>query len=246
MKSQIKLLAGVAYIDRKLDDLKEEFGDLPEEIATKQEELSKVKALVDETDGILNDIKDFVKEAKVNLVKLKDREQELAKKQFDVKNNKEFDAITNEIKHIKEEHEELSIKMRKEGLKQENLESILLDQREKLNIVEREMEEILQEEKDLASEQSDEKDFLDSKRDKIESQISGDILSEYDRIRANHPDAAVPIVKGSCLGYKIPPQKLVEIRNNMDRLYLDENSGRILIPEEIYVDEDVIEELAEN
>jgi predicted nucleic acid-binding Zn-ribbon protein len=244
MKSQIKLLAGVAYIDRKLDDLKEEFGDLPEEIATKQEELSKAKALVDETDGILNDIKDFVKEAKVNLVKLKDREQELAKKQFDVKNNKEFDAITNEIKHIKEEHEELSIKMRKEGLKQENLESILLDQREKLNIVEREMEEMLQEEKDLASEQSDEKDFLASKRDKIESQISGDILSEYNRIRANHPDAAVPIVKGSCLGYKIPPQKLVEIRNNMDRLYLDENSGRILIPEEIYVDEDVIEELA--
>lgn len=244
MKSQIKLLAGVAYIDRKLDDLKEEFGDLPEEMETKQVELDKAKALVNETEGILNEIKDFVKEAKVNLVKLKDREQDLAKKQFDVKNNKEFDAITNEIKHIKEEHEELSIRMRKEGLKQENLENILIDQKESLSILEREMEEMIQEEKDLSSEQGDEREFLTSKRGKIESQISDDILAEYNRIRNNYPDAAVPIVKGSCLGYKIPAQKLVEIRNNMDRLYIDENSGRILIPEEIYVDEEVISELA--
>ena len=85
--------------------------------------------------------------------------------------------------------------------------------------------------------------ILEGKRQNIESQLEGEYLKEYQRIRQFHTDAAVQVVRGSCKGYKVPAQILVELRNNEDKIFIDENSGRILIPEEIHLDEDIIDEI---
>ncbi len=243
MKTQIRLIAGLSYIDARLDELKDEFGDLPEQIEDKKQDLDKSKKRLDESQKILEEIKDFVSQAKITLVKLKDKEEELSKKQFKVKNNKEFDAITSEIQHIKEEHENLSKSLRSEGIKQENLNRTLEEQQRIVEELQKEFKELLVEFEELKKEQGDEVQVLETKRQNIESQLVGDYLKEYIRIRTQHTDAAVQVVKGSCKGYKVPPQVLVELRNNEDKIFIDENSGRILIPEEIHLDEDIIDDL---
>lgn len=243
MKTQIRLIAGLSYIDARLDELKDEFGDLPEQIEEKQLELDKATKKLAESKKILEEIKDFVAQAKVTLVKLKDKEEELSKKQFKVKNNKEFDAITSEIQHLKDEHENLSKSLRSEGIKQENLLKTIEEQERKLTEIQEEFDELNTEFEDLKKEQGNEVDVLESKRQNIEGQLVGDYLKEYKRIRKFHSDAAVQVVKGSCKGYRVPPQVLVELRNNEDKIFIDENSGRILIPEEIHLDEDIINEL---
>ena len=49
MQSQIYKLAALAYIDAELDELEEEFGDLPQQVKDAENKVNERKALADET-----------------------------------------------------------------------------------------------------------------------------------------------------------------------------------------------------
>jgi len=242
MESQIHFIAALSFIDEKLDELHEDFGDLPDMIADKKVIVEKAKSVKEETEGILDELRKFISYAKLKLVENKDKEEALAKKQFMVKNNKEFDAITSEIKHLKNEHDELSTKLRVEGLKEESLRNILIEQAETFENENIELNEMKEEYDGVAEDQEAEVKDYKKKRKKIVPHIKKDFIEEYSRIRETYKDAAVAVKKGSCKGYKVPPQLIVEIRNNLDRIFIDEHSGRILIPEEVYMDKKFIED----
>lgn len=244
MDTLIHKVAALAYVDKQINYLKDEYGDLPEQIESQKEKVAVTSKMVEETTGILNELKDFIKKAKTTLVDLKTKEENLAKQQFQVRNNKEFDAITNEIKHLNQEHAELSDKLRQEGIKEENLTNILEKQKQDLESEKKKLDSLEKELKDVSDEQDEELKELNSKRDKIVQKIDTETIAEYNRIGQFHRDAAVQVVKGSCRGYKIPSQKLVEIRNNMDKIYVDEHTGRILLPEEITIDESLVDSIA--
>ncbi|GAB5466102.1 MAG: hypothetical protein Kapaf2KO_15380 [Candidatus Kapaibacteriales bacterium] len=244
MDTLIHKVAALAYIDRQIDFLKEEYGDLPEQIEEQAAKVENNEKMVSETEAILAELKSFVAKAKTTLVDLKSKEENLAKQQFQVRNNKEFDAITNEIKHLNSEHNELAERLRSEAVKQENLNAILEKQKEDVSKAKSELKELQNELEEVSNDQKEELDELNSKRDSIIKKIDEDTLGEYNRIRTFHKQAAVQILKGSCKGYKIPSQKLVEIRNNMDTIYVDEHTGRILLPEEMTIDEDLVQKVA--
>jgi len=245
MDTLIHKVAALAYVDKQISYLQDEYGDLPEQIESQKEQVTTCEKMVNETTGILQELKDFVNKAKTTLVDLKTKEENLAKQQFQVRNNKEFDAITSEIKHLNLEHSELSDKLRQEGIKEENLTNILEKQKTDLASEQKKLEDLEAELADVSSEQDDELKELTKKRDSILKKIDQETIDEYNRIGQYHREAAVQVVKGSCRGYKIPSQRLVEIRNNMDRIFVDEHTGRILIPEEITIDESLVESIAD-
>lgn len=243
MESQIYLIASLALIDGRLDEFREEFGDLPKEIEEKQEKADEFKALVEETEGVLNDIREFCSTSKKTLVELKEKEKQLSKQQFKVRNNKEFDAITKEISHIKSEHSRLSDKMRTEGIKEENLLRILEKQKTDFEQADAILKEKQQEFEELSDTQNEETTALESKRKEIVEKLEEDFYNEYMRIRKYHSEAAVQVRRDSCSGCfsHVPPQKIVEIRTKVDTMYFCENCGRILYPEEATIDESVLE-----
>jgi hypothetical protein len=243
MIPKIQLIAGLAYIDNELRFLQEEFGDLPEQVEEKKKKVDQLKAVVDETENILKEIRDFVASAKITLVELKEKEEKLAKQQFMSRNNKEFDAITKEIEHLKQEHEKLATKMRTEGVKEENIMRILADQQKQYQEALQEFEKMQQEYEEISEQQSDEVKLLKNKRKLIVSMLPKDFYDEYNRVMQYHYDAAVQVKKNSCLGCysAVPSQKVVELRNNLDKIYHCENCGRILIPEEIPFDESLLD-----
>lgn len=243
MISKIQLIAALAYIDNELRFLQEEFGDLPDRVEEKKKKVDELKSIVQETENILKEIRDFVAHAKITLVELKEKEENLAKQQFMSRNNKEFDAITKEIEHLKQEHEKLAAKMRTEGVKEENIMRILEDQKAQYEAALSEFETMRKEFETISEQQSDEVKFLQNKRKIIVSMLPSNYYEEYNRILNHHYDAAVQCKKGSCLGCysSVPPQKVVEMRNNLDTIYHCENCGRILIPEEIPFDNSLLD-----
>ncbi|MCX6147983.1 MAG: C4-type zinc ribbon domain-containing protein [Candidatus Kapabacteria bacterium] len=247
MEFQLQRLAALALIDEKLDELQEDFGDLPMKVQDKEKKVSVLLNTVEETKGILLNVKKFCTTAQLTLKELKDKEESFGKQQFLVKNNKEFDAITSEVNHVKTEYERLENQLRTETVKSENLDRILKDQdldyqteKEELVTLEKEMRE-------LASSQDEEVKELYIKRDKIFGTIEQNITVEYNRIRAFHRNAAVQVKRNSCSGCysSIPPQLLVEIRKteNLDSPRHCEHCGRILIPEEFVIDDSLIESI---
>ncbi len=245
MESQIHSIALLALVDEELDELREEYGDLPEKVREKEKKENELRSVVEETENILEEIRKFVSTSKITLVELKNKEEKLSKQQFQVRNNKEFDAITKEISNIREEHSQLTEQLRTEGVKEENLLNILEEQKNNHNEAVEALEEVKSELEILENDQNEEVNELVEKRRKIADTIKKKFLQEYERIREFHPDAAVQVMKNSCSGCfsAIPPQKIVEIRNNQDQLYFCENCGRILYPEEFDITDDDLDEI---
>ncbi|MGE5480730.1 MAG: zinc ribbon domain-containing protein [Chloroflexota bacterium] len=245
MESQVRYLSLLALIDLRLDELAEDLGDLPATVRTLEDKLKNQKKMVDETKAILEEIKQFCANAKVTLVELKDREEKLAKQQFMVRNNKEFDAISKEIETIKQEHESLSSRLRTEGIKEDNLKRILEDQQVEYIKAENAFDIKIKEMNELTGDQNEEVAELHKKRERVIKFIKPEYFVDYNRIRTMHRDASVTIRKNSCTGCfsAVPAQKIVEIRNNIDSLFHCEHCGRILTPEEISVDESDLDEI---
>ncbi|MBE2187856.1 MAG: hypothetical protein KGZ71_04215 [Desulfobulbaceae bacterium] len=238
MESHIYNIALLAAIDERLDELIEDYGDLPEQIKKKEAKLNDKKLLLNETEMIVEEIRDFIKKAKRTLVELKDKEDKLTQQQFKVRNNKEFDAITNEINHLKTEHEKLADRMRTEGIKEENLLNILNQQTAELDEAQKELDDKFEEVQRLAGDQDRELSSLREKRSTVLNTIPKKFIADYERVRIMHRDAAVLIRKNSCSGCfnAIPAQIIVEVRNNLNTLYFCESCGRLLVPEDCVIE----------
>ena len=242
MKSELQNMAELAVIDQKLDDLQEDCGDLPKKIKKLERQFYEEVATVKETEQILGDVNKFKADAKNSLQIIKDREVQLAEKQFNVKNNKEFDAITKEIDHSKSEYIRLTDELRNVGVKEENLLHLLETQKQAVESSQKELEDAQNELEVITKDQNEDLTLLRNKRKEIVATLSQHWYCEYIRIRTLHHDAVVPVRKNSCTGCysTIPPQKNVELRNNEGKVFYCENCGRIIYTDEMVLDPEVV------
>lgn len=235
MQYQLQKLVALSMIDLQLDELEEEFGDLPDQVKAAEKKVKEKRSVVEETDAILSDVRKFKSSAKLTISQLKDKEEKLSKQQFLVRNNKEFDAITKEIETVKFEYNKLTDEMRTVGIKEENLVRMLEQQKKEWDFAKRDLDQLLGEIELISKEQVEEVKELKDKRKKVSKDMKPENKEIYKRIRNMFADAIVKIKKNSCSGCfsLVPPQKIVEIRNNMDKIYFCENCGRVLFPEEL-------------
>ena len=242
MNSQIYKLALLSKIDDELDVRKEEFGDLPEKLKNIKIKFEDAKKRLEESEQILSDNKKFAANAKVKLKALKDKEDKLSKQQFLVRNNKEFDAITKEIENSRDEYSKLSTELRTTGIKEENLITKIDEQKQEVKNAESEYEVANEEFNTITNDQDEDVKRLVKKRKDTLKKINKEFIKEYNRIRDHTRDATVRIKRNSCSGCfsAIPPQKIVEIRNDIDLIFTCENCGRILYPEDIIIGDDEI------
>ncbi len=238
MKYQLNYLASLSFLDQHHDELKEEFGDLPIKVEEARIKTQKLKELVNETKTIIKNNAKFAKEAKIALVELKEKEEKLAKQQFEVKNNKQFDAITQEIEYVQNEYKRIVEELSTNGVKEENLQATLKAQEDEYKEAKKELKELEKELNEISDDQNEEvKKILDI-RNKYIKKLSTENLELYNRIRRNYEDAVVEVRKNSCTGCysQIPPQKVVEIRTNLDHIFTCEHCGRILYTDDIELD----------
>ncbi|MCX7879271.1 MAG: C4-type zinc ribbon domain-containing protein [Ignavibacteria bacterium] len=242
MKYPLQYLVALSLVDRKQDDLEDEYGDLPERIQEMKEKYEELESFVKETQRILEEDRLFIMNSKKALEELKAREERLSKQQFLVRNNKEFDAITREIEYARNEHARISQELQQAKVKEENLVVILEQQKKSAEEALKELRELEKDYELIATNQNEELNEIKMARMKIIERLDKYPLELYNRIRNSHKDAIVKVKKNSCTGCfsHIPPQKIVEIRNNLDKLYTCENCGRILYPEDLEIDSEFI------
>ncbi len=243
MKSELQYLAELAIVDQKLDELQDDCGDLPLIIKKLEKKVYDLDNVVKETEQIISDVKKFKADSKVTLATLKDKEDKLTSQQFNVRNNKEFDAITKEVEHIRSEYVKLTDELRSVGVKEENLSNMIVDQRNQADTAKIELDEKQKELDLITSDQNEELNELRGIKKGLTQHISKHWLSEYLRIRTLHSDSVVPIKRNSCSGCysSFPPQKLVEIRNNDDKIFYCENCGRLVYQQELYIEQSILD-----
>lgn len=235
---QISLLAQLSAVDAQLDDLHDDLGDLPQIVKRHENIVRERMQTAEATQQALRDLEHTRGTAHVTLQELHDKDAKLAEQQFQVKNNREFDAITKEMEGSKVKRAELEDLLRTGNVREENLRATLEQQQRELDEAKEVLAEKEKELEELSGDQNDElKKYIEIRR-KLVPQIDSNLEVEYERIRTFHREAVVPLRKNSCSGCysAIPSQRIMEMKYNREKIYTCENCGRILYSEDTVVD----------
>ncbi len=232
VQEKLVALVKLQKIDSKLDEIQILKGELPMEVSDLEDEILGLHARRVRIEEEINGITEFIETKKAFI---KDGEATLAKyeKQSDnVKNSREFEALTKEIemlqlenklaeKHIRDANEELSDKARALEASKKQIAS----KEGVLNHKKGELEKIIV---DTEKEETHFRKISDGARASVDERL----LYSYDRIRKNYRNglSVVPVERDACGGCfnSVPPQRQSEIKLHK-KIVVCENCGRILV-----------------
>ena len=211
----ITRLVELQDIDSQLEDLNSLLGDLPKMVDELNEKENSLKDRVEADKVSLKEINlNNSKSEKVNS-DIQEKVNKLTDQLFLVTNNKQYDALTNEIEHLKEqkkENEELLISNLEE---KETLEKNINENEASLEELKTDLDVRRNKLDEALSETADEKAALENSRKKQVTEIDDNTMQVYNKvISARSGIAVVPLSGNSCggCGAALPLQMVSEIR----------------------------------
>lgn len=227
---KLEALLKLQTIDSALDNIKKVRGDLPEEVRDLEDEiigmetrLSKFQQEIATLDEQISSYKNAKKESEKLIIKYKEQ-------QMNVRNNREFEAISKEIelqgiemeiadKRIKE----IDFKVLNKNDEVAGVESALFERKKDLEIKQKELELIIAE-----SEEDEQKSLKD--REKALKIVDARLLKSYEKLRGNARNglAVVMVKRGACGGCfsSVPPQRQTDIKDKK-KIIVCEHCGRV-------------------
>lgn len=214
MREQIKLLARLQELDRKIQKLEKDIATVPEAIITLKEIISQGDKNSEE---IRRKLEDMEKEHRYKEGELGAKEDSLNKYQsqlYKVKTNREYSALMVEIDSLKQENSEL-----------ENEILALMERGDELRgAIERKKEELRKGKEKLAEAERKNQERVSVLREELRKrqgeregqvkEIEVKLLSRYEKIRRGKGGLAlVPVKAEACQGCftRLPPQVINEI-----------------------------------
>lgn len=241
MQEKILALYELQKIDSRIDEINKVKGELPLAVQGLDDELAGLKERTDKINKEIEELNTLTKQRKREVDQAKIMIGNYKEQQNNVRNNREFDAITKEI-----EYQELEITLAEKRLKEyaagikvkktqlEETVSVVEERRADLEAKKQELDGIEAETAPRVAE-------FEAQAEKAKMRIDERLLNAYERIRHNFRNglAVVPIRRDACGGCfnHIPPQRQADIRQGK-KIIVCEYCGRILVDDpETTVDE---------
>jgi predicted nucleic acid-binding Zn-ribbon protein len=241
VEQKLKALYDLQTIHTKIDKIRQVRGELPMEVADLEDDVAgletRIQKIKNELDDLEDDIvtrKNVIRDAQANIKKY---EAQLN----DVKNNREYDAISKEV-----EIQGLDIQVSEKKIREYGFEIT-----SKTQIYDKALAELEGRRADLEAKKA-ELDNITSETEKDEAELTSEaeaakqniderLLIAYTRLRGNAKNglAVVTIQRDSCSGCfnQIPPQRQSDIRQRK-KIIVCEHCGRILVDEQMALEEE--------
>jgi uncharacterized protein len=233
--NRLKVLYELQQLDDQLDELAELRGDLPNAVEDLKNKITDFQNEIEVKENQRRESNEKQKQNEEEVETLRNNQKRFKAQLYQVRNNKEYDALTKEIDHTEEqitkleaENSSLENLGQKLQVEVQDIAPRLKELNEELEVKEADLKEIIK-----ANE--DEEAALLTKRNLVAEQIKKPDYSAYMRIRKAKKGKAVSTIKRSaCSGCHniVPSQRQLEIRRN-NRLFFCEYCGRILVSSEI-------------
>ena len=235
VEEKLIALANLQKVESKLDEIAILKGELPIEVRDLEDEIQGLHSRETRIEEEINGINDFIEQKKAAISQSQDLIKKYEKQSDNVKNNREYEAITKELemqtlevklseRHIKDANEEISEKARVLDQVKKNI----ANKEANLKVKKGELDKI------IAETEKEEQEHR-ALSEKARAAVDPRLLSSFDRIRKNFRNgkAVVPVLRDACGGCynAIPPQRQSEIRQHK-KIIVCENCGRILVDED--------------
>lgn len=238
---KLEAIHNLQLIDSRLDGIIKVRGALPEEVQDLEDEiigydtrLSKFQSEIEVFEVEIKKFKENIKDSEKLIKKYQEQ-------QMNVRNNREYDAITKEL-----ELQDLEIQVSKKKIAEagsridqkksdlDDLAEVLKDRQKDLDLKKDELSTIV-------SESEAEEAKLRTDREKSTKKVEERLIKSYTKIRANAKNglAVVLVKRGACGGCfnTVPPQRQADIREKK-KLIVCEHCGRILAGVEDEIEEE--------
>ncbi len=236
IKDNLQHLWDLQVIDSQIDNIKILKGALPIEVSDLEDEIHGLEIRISKLKDSVEAIDHEISNHQANIKNSQALIERYNKQLDDVKNNREFEALTKEIELQNLEIQLSEKKIREategKGMKQEILDSTSEKYDAKIKDLELKKKEL-----DKIIEKTDkEENSLKRKSKKQRQQIPERLLRSYDKIRSRYKNglAVVTHHRESCGGCfnRIPPQVQIELGMHKE-IVACEHCGRVLVDHEI-------------
>ncbi len=232
---KLQALYKLQEIDSKRDDIQILKGELPME----------VKDLEDEIEGLrtrLGKLESSVKEYETEIARYRNTGKEAEelilryqKQLDDVKNNREYEALTKEIDLQKLEIQLADKKQKGSGVLLEDKVKLVNLTKEKIDKKDAELVDKKVELENIIKKTEKDEETLNKKSERAKKHIEDRLLRAYTKVRGAYRNglAVVTVERNACGGCfnKIPPQIQLEI-GQRKKIIVCEHCGRILVDDE--------------
>ncbi len=240
VEERLKALYDLQCVVSQIDKIKTLRGELPLEVQDLEDDIAGLQTRIEK---LHSDIAELKKQNEIEKAKIEEARAKIAKnteQQNNVRNNREYDALSKEIefqtleidlaeKHIRENTAALETKT----ADVETAQTRRIERSEDLEQKKNELNEIIAETKQ-------EEERLREKAQTLEEKIEPRLLTAFKRIRKNAHNglAVVSVERDACGGCfnKIPPQRQLDIRQRK-KIIVCEYCGRILVDHEMATEE---------
>ena len=246
VEQKLALLFQLQETDSKIDEIQRLRGELPLEVKDLEDELEGLETRIAKSK---EDIAQKEKDIATKKEEIKDAQAQVKKyeqQQMEVRNNREYEAITKEVEFQKLNIELFEKRIREYSNDVENRKVMLENLQAKYNERKLDLEAKRNELDSIISETKAEEDQLKADTENISRNIEERLLTAYKRLRKNaHNGVAVATVErdacGGCFN-KIPPQRQLDIKSHK-KIIVCEYCGRILVDKElVFGSEEIAEE----
>lgn len=245
VEEKLKSLYKLQEIDSKRDAISKLRGELPLEVEDLEDEVAGLQTRISKYDEELKENKSSIAAKKNEIEEHQALIKRYTEQQNNVRNNREFNALSKEIefKELEIELAEKHIKefSAKESFKKETIKEAKASLKEKTALLKEKKSEL----KEVVAETEKEEKALEKKSEKLLKELEERLSIAYERIRSNARNglAVVTVSRDACGGCfnKIPPQRQLDIRARK-KIIVCEHCGRILIDKYINDDDNVQEQ----
>lgn len=235
MENKLRTLYALQLIDKNLDELEELKGDLPGAVRQLEEKIADLRDRLEEADTTMRSSFAQRDNADSEIIGFKEKIEKYKSQQLQVRNNKEYDALTKEMDYAAEAIARLEKEMGEHEIKATKSRNEIDELKKELEESEATLKEKKAELAEVSKTTEDEELKFQHERDKVVHKISKSDLRTYERIRkAKNGIAVVPLKRNACGGCftAVPPQKILELNQN-NKFYTCERCGRIIVSEDI-------------
>lgn len=232
VEEKLQALYDLQVIDSKIDKIRTIRGELPLEVQDLEDDVAGLETRIEKANEAIETLKVDISAKKNQIEESKAAIKKYEEQQKNVRNNREFDALTKEIEFQNLEIELAEKRIKEYAATMENKTELNDASKAKLEEVKKELE-LKKNELDeiIAETEKDEKALLKESA-KAEEVIEERLLTAYKRVRDNARNglAVVPVERSACGGCfnKIPPQRQLDI-NSHKKVIVCEHCGRILV-----------------
>lgn len=233
--AQLRALIRLQHIDNRVDQVRKLRGDLPDEIRDLEDEKAGLETRINNIKQEQQDIEAARRTSDRDIKEAEALIKKYEEQQLQVRNNREYDALTKEIEAQKQRIADAEEQIASTEGSAGEQDAAIAEAQARLAELDQMLDTKRSELDEVVKETRQEERDLEEKRDEAEESVDKRYLRAYKRLRNRLRDgrAVVALERGAAAGFAVPPQRQVEIRQR-NRIVACEHTGRIIVDQDLY------------